>query len=111
MSYSERMPALMAAAAGNYITVWPSDFTGLLRFPRLGPFLIYDFGIRLFSAMFYCEKDRTMCQRKPVRVAGTLRKEFVIDDLCVSQDAGALLTPLCLISESASYAARKQNLL
>lgn len=40
-----------------------------------------------------------------------LRREFVIDDLCVSQDAGALLTPLCLISESASYAARKQNLL
>lgn len=87
MSYSKRMPALMAAAAGNYITVWPSDFTGLLRFPRLGPFLIYDFGIRLFSAMFYCEKDRTMCQRKPARVAGTLRREFVIDDLCVSQDA------------------------
>lgn len=86
MSYSKLMPVLMAASTGNDITMWPSDFTGLLRFPRLGPFLIYDFVMRLFSAMFYCEKDRTMCQRKPVRVAATLRREFVIDDLCVSQD-------------------------
>lgn len=87
MSYSKPMPALMAAAAGNYITMWLPDFTGLLRFPRRGPFLIYDFVIRLFSAMFYCEKDKPMCQREPVRVAGTLRWEFsVIDDLCVSQD-------------------------
>lgn len=78
MSYSKPMPALMAAAAGNYITMWLSDFTGLLRFPRRGPFLIYDFVIRLFSAMFYCEKDKPMCQREPVWVAGTLRREFLL---------------------------------
>lgn len=76
MSYSKRTPALMAAAAGNDITAWLSDFTRLLRFPRQGPFLMYDFVIRLFSAMFYCEKNKPMCQRKPVRVAGTLRREF-----------------------------------
>lgn len=111
MSYSKRMPALMAAAAGNDITVWLSDFTGLLRFPRQGPFLIYDFVIRLFSAMFYCEKDKPMCQRKPVRLAGTLRREFCYWRPLCESGCTALLTPLCLISESASYAARKQNLL
>lgn len=31
----------MAGVAGNDITVWLSDFTGLLRFPRQGPFLIF----------------------------------------------------------------------
>lgn len=65
MSYSKRMPALIAAAAGNDITMWLSDFTGLLRFPRQGPFLIYDFVIRLCSGMLYCEKDKPMCQMKP----------------------------------------------
>lgn len=81
------MPALMATAAGNDITVWPSDFRGLLRFPRLGPFLIYDFVMRLFSAVFYCEKDKTSCRREAARVAAAWWGEFVIDDLCVSQDA------------------------
>lgn len=102
----------MAVAAGNYITVWLADFRRLVRFPRLGPFVIYDFVRRLFSVMFYCENNKTMCQRKPVWVAGTLRREGVCywRPLCES-GCTALLTPLCLISESVSYAAWKQNFL
>lgn len=35
--------------------------------------------------MFHCNNNKTMCQKKPAQEPGTSWKEFVIDDLSVSQ--------------------------
>lgn len=79
MSYSKRMPALMAAAAGNYITVWPSDFTGLLRFPRQGPVSHLWLCHTAFLRNVLLWEGQNRCVRgKPARVAGTLRREFLL---------------------------------
>lgn len=87
MINSKHMSSVMVIVAGNDITTSLADFRGLLTFPRLGPFVIYDLVRWLYSVMFHCENNKTMCQKKPAQEAGTSGREFVIDDPCVSQDA------------------------
>lgn len=78
------MSSVIVTAAGNDITATSEGYSDS---QRLGLFVIYDFVRWLRSVMFHCKNNKTMCQKDPARRAGRLGKEFVIDGLCVSQDA------------------------
>lgn len=100
MISSKHFPLVLVNAAGNYITVSCTDLQRLLRFPRLGLLIIY--GIispAVACVMFHGKNNNTMCQTEPAAELGQLRKEFVIDDLGVSQ--ALRMTPVRLRSESA----------
>ena len=78
------MSSVSVTAAGNDITATSEGYSDS---QRLGRFVIYDFVRWLRSVMFHCKNNKTMCQKSPACRAGRSGKEFVIDGLCVSQDA------------------------